>query len=68
MNLDLSRAAWFKSSYSNGQGGSCVEVCTSQPGIVGIRDSKNVPGPQLAVTGQTWARFVQAIKHGEFDL
>jgi hypothetical protein len=68
MNLDLSRAAWFKSSYSNGQGGSCVEVCTSQSGIVGIRDSKNVPGPELAVSDQAWTRFVQAIKHGQFDL
>ena len=25
---DLSRAAWRKSSYSNGSGGSCVEVAT----------------------------------------
>jgi Domain of unknown function (DUF397) len=26
---DLSRAAWRKSSYSNGSGGSCVEVATT---------------------------------------
>jgi len=28
---DLSRAAWRKSSYSNGSGGSCVEVATIPP-------------------------------------
>lgn len=28
---DLSRAAWRKSSYSNGTGGSCVEVGTAWP-------------------------------------
>jgi hypothetical protein len=63
----LRRAEWRKSTYS-GANGSCVEVRTSQPGTVGIRDSKNVPGPQLAVTDQAWTRFVQAIKHGEFGL
>ena len=29
---DLSRAAWRKSSYSNGSGGSCVEVATTRLG------------------------------------
>jgi hypothetical protein len=58
---------WRKSSYS-GTSANCVEVCTSQLGTVGIRDSKNAPGPELAVSDQTWTRFVQAIKHGEFDL
>jgi threonine dehydrogenase-like Zn-dependent dehydrogenase len=29
---NLSRAAWRKSSYSNGSGGSCVEVATLFPG------------------------------------
>jgi hypothetical protein len=28
---DLSRATWRKSSYSNGSGGSCVEVATMPP-------------------------------------
>jgi Domain of unknown function (DUF397) len=47
MTQDLSRAIWRKSTYSNGQGGNCVEVCLDQPGIVGIRDSKHLrPGDQ----------------------
>jgi hypothetical protein len=66
---DPSRARWRKSSYS-ANGANCVEVCTSQLGLgtVGIRDSKNVPGPELAVSDQAWTRFVQTIKHGEFGL
>ena len=30
--IDLSDALWFKSSYSNGSGGDCVEVATDFPG------------------------------------
>ncbi|MER6520426.1 DUF397 domain-containing protein [Streptomyces sp. NPDC001553] len=49
---------WFKSSYSDGsEGDSCVEVA-STPGTVHVRDSKNVPGPRLALTPQAWAGFV----------
>ncbi|WP_335934500.1 DUF397 domain-containing protein [Streptomyces sp. PTD5-9] len=49
---------WFKSSYSsNGNEGDCVEVATA-PDSVHVRDSKNVPGPQLAVGGDAWAGFV----------
>jgi hypothetical protein len=65
---DLSRANWFKSSYSNGQGGACVEVASNLPGIVAVRDSKDRSGPRLAVPDQTWSQFTQAIKHGTFDL
>jgi Domain of unknown function (DUF397) len=68
MTPDLSRSTWFKASFSNGQGGSCVEVCLDQPRIVGIRDSKNVPGPELAVSSDAWTTFLQAIKAGEFAL
>ncbi|MFG3528921.1 DUF397 domain-containing protein [Streptomyces sp. NPDC047917] len=49
---------WFKSSYSSsGDGNDCVEVATT-PGTVHVRDSKNVPGPRLAVTPTAWADFV----------
>jgi hypothetical protein len=37
-------------------------------GAVGIRDSKNVPGPELAVSANAWFAFVDAVEHGEFDL
>jgi hypothetical protein len=64
---DLSRAEWRKSSYS-ANGANCVEVRTNLPGTVAVRDSKNVPGLELAVSDQAWTQFVRGIKHGEFDL
>ncbi|NSC23346.1 DUF397 domain-containing protein [Streptomyces albus subsp. chlorinus] len=48
---------WVKSSYSSNEGPECVEVAAT-PGTVHVRDSKNKPGPQLAVTASTWAAFV----------
>lgn len=66
--MDLSSAIWRKSSYSGGNGGGCVEVARNLPGIVAVRDSKDVPGPELAVSGQAWSQFVQGIKRGEFAL
>ncbi|EST37173.1 hypothetical protein N566_14445 [Streptomycetaceae bacterium MP113-05] len=49
--------AWLKSSYSDGEGGNCVEVAGG-PGTVRVRDSKDKPGPQLAFTPAEWSTFV----------
>ncbi|EKX62929.1 DUF397 domain-containing protein [Streptomyces ipomoeae] len=55
---DASGLAWFKSSYSGGTNGeSCVEIAVA-PGTVHVRDSKNIEGPQLALTQDAWADFV----------
>jgi hypothetical protein len=64
----MTEPRWRKSSYSGNGGSDCVEVASNLPGIVAVRDSKNVPGPELAVSDQAWSAFVQGIKHGEFDL
>ena len=67
--LDLSRARWRTSSYTNG-GGACVEVATNladHHGVVFVRDSKNVIGPALTFTATEWAAFVSGVKAGEFD-
>jgi hypothetical protein len=50
--------AWFKSSYSTGSGGECVEVAT-RPGTVRVRDSKDTTRAALAVQPSAWAAFVQ---------
>jgi hypothetical protein len=50
-------SAWFKSSYSNDTGGSCVEVA-NLASQVGIRDSKNKKGPALVVPTDSWGEFV----------
>jgi hypothetical protein len=52
------KLVWFKSSYSSGEGGQCVEVATT-PATVHVRDSKNVTGPALTVTREAWAGLVE---------
>jgi len=60
--MDLSRAAWRKSTYSN-NGGACVEVATSLPGIVAVRDSKDPAGPALAFGADSWQAFINTLKN-----
>ncbi|MFD6987909.1 DUF397 domain-containing protein [Streptomyces sp. NPDC059943] len=59
--LDLSTAQWRKSSYSNGDGGNCVEVAPGHPGVVPVRDSKTPTGPVLLLTPTAWAAFVRSV-------
>ncbi|MFJ2177285.1 DUF397 domain-containing protein [Streptomyces sp. NPDC101062] len=57
--------AWFKSSYSNNEGGVCVEVAHLTPTAhVGIRDSKRKTGPALVVPAAAWAEFVTGARSG----
>jgi hypothetical protein len=60
--IDLSDALWFKSSYSNGDGGDCVEIAANFPGLVPVRDSKVPDGPALLLAARAWAQFVAALK------
>lgn len=55
---DLSAAVWRKSSYSNGQGGQCVEVACPLPGLVAVRDSKNPAQAALAFSPSAWRAFL----------
>jgi hypothetical protein len=64
--LDLAQALWRKSSYSNGNGGDCVEVADGVTGIVPVRDSKDPEGPALLFGADAWVAFVGAVKAGEF--
>lgn len=48
---------WFKSSFSGGNDEACVEVRLTKASI-GVRDSKNVEGPTLALPPTSWAGFV----------
>lgn len=66
MDVDLSQADWRKSSYSNGNGGNCVEVARNLPGIVAFRDSKDRNGPALIFTAAEWEAFVNGVVDGEF--
>lgn len=61
---DLSTAAWRKSSYSNGDGGNCVEVADNFTGVMPVRDSKDPGRPALVFRAAGWASFVTAVKNG----
>ena len=61
--VDLSRAAWRKSTRSN-NGGACVEVARNLPGIVAVRDSKHRGGPVLTFTARDWQSFINGMKAG----
>ncbi|GAA3822491.1 DUF397 domain-containing protein [Streptomyces phyllanthi] len=55
---DTGDLAWFKSSYSAGDGGQCVEVAV-RPGWVHVRDSKDTSRPGLTVECSAWTAFVE---------
>ncbi|KOG38185.1 DUF397 domain-containing protein [Streptomyces resistomycificus] len=56
---DLTSVRWCKSSYSNADGGSCVEVADGLAGLIPVRDSKVPGGPVLVVSADAWAAFVR---------
>ncbi|MEV7959067.1 DUF397 domain-containing protein [Streptomyces sp. NPDC088141] len=53
---------WFKSSYSSGSGGNCLEVAADHD-RVRIRDSKWTEGPVVAVTTQAFSSLIASIRH-----
>ncbi|MFJ2777924.1 DUF397 domain-containing protein [Kitasatospora sp. NPDC087315] len=62
-------ADWKTSSYSQGDGGNCVEVATNVARVeqlVPVRDSKDRSGPELSFSAVGWASFVAAVQAGEF--
>ncbi|GGK56565.1 DUF397 domain-containing protein [Streptomyces flaveus] len=59
---ELNSARWRRSSYSNTNGGECVEITDDFPGVVPVRDSKNPHGPVLLVPAAAWDEFVNSLK------
>lgn len=66
--MDLTGVRWRKASRSGNNGGNCVEVATSLPRAVAIRDSKDQQGPVLIFTPDDWQAFCNGVKRGEFSL
>lgn len=52
----MSELHWKKSSYSP-DASNCVEIATT-PTTIHIRDSKNSPGPQIALGPAAWTGFL----------
>ena len=63
--MDLSRAAWRKSTRSGNNG--CVEVAFVEDRVA-VRDSKDRSGPVLVFTAHEWEAFVGGVRTGEFEL
>ncbi|MER6470300.1 DUF397 domain-containing protein [Streptomyces collinus] len=55
--------SWFKSSYSSGSGGDCVEVADAGTAVL-IRDSKRPGEAFLSVGTDEWAAFVRMAARG----
>ncbi|MEV7782211.1 Scr1 family TA system antitoxin-like transcriptional regulator [Kitasatospora sp. NPDC088351] len=65
IKANASKAPWRKSSYSDNNGGLCVEVADGHPGQL-VRDSKDPEGPVLTFSPNSWQSFVDAIRANEF--
>jgi hypothetical protein len=51
---------WRKSSYSNANGGNCVEVATADSVLV--RDTANREGFVLSVPQAAWSAFLATVR------
>ncbi|MDT0441951.1 DUF397 domain-containing protein [Streptomyces johnsoniae] len=58
---------WRTSSYSNGDGGNCVEVADGVPHTIPVRDTKNASGPALFIPATAWHPFIKAAKSGRLN-
>ncbi|MFD9904822.1 DUF397 domain-containing protein [Streptomyces sp. NPDC059063] len=59
--IDVNTVRWRRSSYSNQDGGNCVEWAPEHAaayGAVPVRDSKTPGGPVIALSTQAWSSFV----------
>ncbi|MFH8469983.1 DUF397 domain-containing protein [Streptomyces sp. NPDC017991] len=66
-SIDLSAATWHKSSYSNSDGGACVEISGDLTAVVPVRDSKDPHGPVLVFPTADWTSFVSAVRNGQLS-
>ncbi|MBA2949902.1 DUF397 domain-containing protein [Streptomyces himalayensis] len=54
---------WFKSSYSGGDGGECIEVAAC-PSAIHIRDSKDTTRASFTVSPAAWSSFLALTRQG----
>ncbi|MET9484040.1 DUF397 domain-containing protein [Streptomyces sp. NPDC006638] len=61
ISQETSHVEWIKSSYSNTDGGNCVEfapAALTTTGLIPVRDSKMPTGPVLMLTPAAWTGLV----------
>ena len=52
---------WRKSTYSDANGGSCVETASSA-GAITVRDTTDRDGVTLSVPAETWRAFTASLR------
>lgn len=52
---------WRKSSYSDGNGGDCVEAASCD-GEIHLRDTADRTGATLSVAAIAWRKFTDALR------
>lgn len=62
MATAASHPDWFKSSYSNGAGGECLECAMTPSQAVLVRDSKHTDGPVIPFSARSWAHFLLSLQ------
>lgn len=62
--MNFERIEWIKSSYSQGDGGECLEFSRScrAEGLVPVRDSKVPEGSRLVFGGEAWRAFLADVR------
>ncbi|ALO96184.1 regulatory protein [Streptomyces hygroscopicus subsp. limoneus] len=60
----MTDVTWRRSSYSNPDGGNCLEVSDSFSPAVPVRDGKAPDGPALLFAAGPWSSFVAAVRTG----
>jgi hypothetical protein len=52
---------WRKSSYSDGNGGNCVETA-SRDGLILVRDTADRDGATLSIPAAAWQKFTATLR------
>ncbi|GAB2898934.1 DUF397 domain-containing protein [Streptomyces mayteni] len=58
---ELRATSWRRSSYSNGNGGECVEVARGHSEALPVRDSKGPGKPVLVFPRRSWQAFLTSL-------
>lgn len=53
---------WRKSTYSDGNGGSCVETASGN-GVILVRDTTDRDGGVLTISSSAWNAFTDSLRH-----
>jgi hypothetical protein len=54
-------STWRKSTYSDANGGQCVET-GSDSGVIVVRDTTNRDGATLSIPADAWRTFTRTLK------